>query len=320
MSSNPVSKSADLRVRMSFHPTFHTPNLDYSEEFFERVFGRPSRLLEIMPKGNEPATPDAPKGYSKFTMVSDVLIDCVCPALLKINGVQAAPAVDTPVLQNIGWYCDDIDETFRALRQAKVPIVTQMGKPAEGDKIPTPDLGGTIKMFFTPPESIGLRYQFMSWFPMAFDPRTQPGWSITAVSDEDPLGIERLSHHVVLTDDPPRALRLTVDALGGHVIGEGRDEQRQVTGPYVRLADSVFHFATPDPGTPAAAALAAKSPADKFHAMTWKVADLDRVARHLESVGVRIESRTADTIITDPATSFNTNWGFTTKTLDAPHN
>jgi catechol 2,3-dioxygenase-like lactoylglutathione lyase family enzyme len=306
------------RVKLSFHPTFHTPDLDYSEEFFRRVFGRPSRLLEVMPKGTEPAAPAEPKGYSKFTMVSDVLIDCVCPALLRINGVQAAPAVDAPVLQNIGWYCDDIDETFLALRQAQIPIVTQLGKPVEGDTVPTPDQGGAIKMFFTAPEGSGLRYQFLSWFPMALDPRTQPGWSVPAVSDADPLGIEHLSHHVVLTGDPARALRLTVDALGGQVIDEGRDEQRQITGPYVRLTDCVYHFATPDPGTPAATALAAKSPADKFYAMTWKVADLDRVARHLEPAGVRIESRTDDTIVTDPATSFNTTWGFTTKTVHAP--
>jgi catechol 2,3-dioxygenase-like lactoylglutathione lyase family enzyme len=308
------------RVKLSFHPTFHVPDLDSCEEFFSRVFGRPSRLLEVMPKGTGPAAPGEPKGYSKFTLVSDVLIDCVCPSLLWINGAQAAPAVDAPVLQNIGWYCDDIDETFRALRQAQVPVVTQLGKPVEGDTVPTPDQGGAIKMFFTAPESTGLRYQFLSWFPMALDPRAQPGWSVPAVSGDDPLGIEHLSCHLVLTGDLSRALRLTVDALGGHVIGEGRDDQRQVTGPYVRLADSVFHFATPDPGTPAAAALAARSPADNFYAMTWKVADLDRVARHLESAGVSIESRTADTIVTDPATSFNTRWGFTTRTLGTSGN
>jgi hypothetical protein len=307
------------RVKLSFHPTFHTPSLDYSAEFFERVFARPSRLLEVMPKGTEPAAPDEPRGYSKFTMISDVLIDCVCPALLRINGVQT-PAVDAPVLQNIGWYCDDIDATFRALRQAEIPIVTQLGKPVEGDTVPTPDQGGAIKMFFTAPEGAGLRYQFLSWFPMALDPRTQPGWSVPTVSDDDPLGIEHLSHHVVLTNNPSRALRLAVDALGGSVIDEGRDEQRQVTGPYVRLADSVYHFAIPDPGTPAATALAAKSPADKFYAMTWKVADLDRVARHLESAGVKVESRTADTIVTDPATGLSTSWGFTTRPLPAPRN
>ena len=104
------------------------------EEFFARVFGRPSPLLEVMPKGQEPKKPGDPIGYARTTMVSDVLIDCVFPDLLKINGVQSNPSVDVPVLQSIGWYCDDINDTFRALRAANIPLVTQLGVPVEGDE------------------------------------------------------------------------------------------------------------------------------------------------------------------------------------------
>jgi hypothetical protein len=42
------------------------------------------------------------------------------------------------------------------------------------------------------------------------------------------------------------------------------------------------------------------------------VVDLDRVADHLDDVGVKIQSRTADTIVTDPNTSLQVPWGFTT--------
>ncbi len=47
-------------------------------------------------------------------------------------------------------------------------------------------------------------------------------------------------------------------------------------------------------------------------AFTFNVADLDRVADHLDKVGVKIQSRTADTIVTDPGTSLQVPWGFTT--------
>jgi catechol 2,3-dioxygenase-like lactoylglutathione lyase family enzyme len=318
MADSAVGTSKSVKVKFAFHPTFHVPNLEMSEEFFERVFARPSTLLEVMPKGEEPDDPSKPRGYSKMTMISDVLIDCVCPDLHRINGVQASPSVDVPVLQNIGWYSDDIDDTFRSLRRAKIPLVTQIGVPVEGDEPPTPDQGGgsgPIKMYFTPPVEMGLRYQFLTYFPMPIDPRSNPEWSLPAVSDGDPLGIKQLSHHVILTADPKRSIQLLVDALGGTVIHEGRDEQLGVSGPYVHLADAVYHFATPDAGSPGAAALAAKAPADKYYSMTWHVADLDRVASHLGKVGVKIQSRTDDTIVTDPSTSFQVPWGFTTRAV-----
>ena len=103
-----------------------------------------------------------------------------------------------------------------------------------------------------------------------------------------------------------------MQALGGTVLHEGRDEQRGLSGPYVQLADAVFHYAKPDAGTEAASALPAKAPADKYWAFTFNILDLDRVAAHLDKAGVKIQSRTADTIITDPATSLQVPWGFTT--------
>jgi hypothetical protein len=104
-------------------------------------------------------------------------------------------------------------------------------------------------------------------------------------------------------------------ALGGTVLHEGRDEQRGLSGPYVRLADAIYHYARPDAGTEAAAALAAKSPADKYWAFTFNVVDLDRVAAHLGNAGVKIQSRTARTIVTDPGTSLQVPWGFTTASV-----
>ena len=51
---------------------------------------------------------------------------------------------------------------------------------------------------------------------------------------------------------------------------------------------------------------------DTYPSLTFKVADLDRAAAHLKSQGVGIRSRTADTLVTDPDTSVNVPWGFTT--------
>jgi hypothetical protein len=307
-------------VKCMFHPTFMVPSLEESEEFFQRVFARPSKLLEVMPRNDAPRDENSPKGYSKFTMIADVLIDCVQPTLHITDGVQHFPSVDEPVLSNTGWYSDDIDATFRALRAAGIPLVSQFGDKAEGDAAPAPQQGGGAPrpgfgMFFADSAELGVRFQFISYTPLPVDPRSQPGWSLPPVSDDDPLGIERTSHHTVLTQYPDRGVKM-LQALGGKVVVEnGRDELRKTTGTYVRLSDAVLNFAKPDEGSAGAAAIADR-PAGKYHAVTFKIVDLDRAAQHLESVGVKIAERSADTIITESsASTFNVPWGFTTAAL-----
>jgi catechol 2,3-dioxygenase-like lactoylglutathione lyase family enzyme len=167
-------------------------------------------------------------------------------------------------------------------------------------------------MFWTTSGSAGLGYQFLPPIPFAGDPRVNPDWTLSPVSDEDPLRIERCSHHTILTSEPERALRLFVDALGGTKIHEGRDQAIAAAGTYVHLADAVYEFAVPDEGTPAHAAWSVNAPADTYYALTFKVEDLGRVERHLASQGVRIRSRSDDAIVTDPDTSIGIPWGFVT--------
>lgn len=304
--------TSNLQVTFSFHPTFNVPSLAEAEDFFQRVFNLPSALMVTAPK-DTPLEPGQLPGYSKFVMMRDLLIDYVSPALhTKLYGRQVFPDVDLPVLMNIGWYSADMTGTFRALRAAGIPLTNQLGEPAEGDEPPDVNQGGGgMKMFFTPADQVGLRYQFLPVFPMPHDPRLDPNWTLPPVSDEDPLQIKHLSHHTILTEDPQRAVRF-MEALGGSVIHEGRDAQRGLAGPYVHLADAIYHYAIPDAGTEAAALLAAKVPADKLWAMSFNVVDLDRVAAHLDSVGVKVQSRTDDTIVTEPSTSLQVPWGFST--------
>ena len=81
---------------------------------------------------------------------------------------------------------------------------------------------------------------------------------------------------------------------------------------YVHLADTVLQVAVPDQGTAAYADWTTTAPNDTYHSLTFQVADLDRAAEHLKSQGVGIRSRTEDTLVTDPETSGNVPWGFTT--------
>ncbi|MGW5658031.1 hypothetical protein [Streptomyces humi] len=285
-------------------------DLAEGEAWFERVFGRASRPMAEMTR-NAPASEGYPTDYSTFTPINDVLFDMIDPKRYVLQGVQRYPTVDKPHLKGFGWYVEGIADAYRALRRVGVQMVGQMDEPADSDDPPTAP-GSPMPIFFTVPESAGLRYEFLPQIPFPLDHRLAPDWELPPVSDDDPLGIERCSHHTVLTDRPERGLRVVVEALGGTVIHEGRDEVLGVDSTYVRLADAVFQYAVPDAGTPAHADWAAGAPNDTYHSITWKVADLDRVARHLEAQGVKVRTRTDEVIVTDPETSLGVPWGFTT--------
>jgi catechol 2,3-dioxygenase-like lactoylglutathione lyase family enzyme len=302
-----------FRVTMMFHPSHHVPDLAEAEDWFERVFGRRSIPLASARRG-KPLRPGVPTDYSTFTPISDVLFDSIDPKRYVLLGVQRHATVARPHLKSFGWYVDGIAEVYRELRGQGIRLLSQLDEIADGDEPPI-GFGSPLPNFFSVLEDTGLRYQFFPEIPHLVDARVAPDWSVPPVSDDDPLGIERCSHHTVLTGRPERALRLVVDVLGGEVVYEGRDELRGTSGTFVHLGDSILEYAVPDVGTAAHEDWTKDDPNDTYHAITWKVADLERTERHLLAQGVRIEIRSDDTVITDPATSLGIPWGFTSQPL-----
>ncbi|MBH0118388.1 hypothetical protein I0Q12_02080 [Rhodococcus sp. CX] len=302
--------SGQFHVTRLYHPSHHVTDLHAAEEWFERVFGRPSRPLSEMTK-KAPASEGYPTNYSSFTPISDVLFDTIDPKLYVLNGVQQYADVDGPTLKGFGWYVDGIVDAYRRLKDLGIAMVGQDGVVAEGDNPPSAP-GSPMPIFFTVPDSAGLRYEFLPQIPFLLDHRLVPGWEVPPVSDDDPLGIERCSHHTILTDRPDRALRLMVDGLGGTVVHEGRNEVLGATSTYVHLADAVFEYAVPDADGPAHSAWAVNAPNDTYHSITWKVADLGRVERHLKEQGVDLRIRTEEVVVTESETSLGIPWGFTT--------
>jgi catechol 2,3-dioxygenase-like lactoylglutathione lyase family enzyme len=301
----------NYRVKRLFHPSFHVPDLDAAQEFYLRVFGRPSVPLSSMQR-DSPPTPGRRMDYTIFTNISDVLFDTIDPKRVVIDDVQRYKTVDEPQLKSLGWYVEGIEAAYPAIKAHGIRVINMFNEVAEGDDVPTAGPGSDLPMYFTSPEDAGLRYQIFPAIAFPLDPRNEPGWTVPAVTDDDPLSIERCSHHTIVTSQPDRALRLVVDVLGGELIHEGRNDLLKATSTYVWLGEAVLEYAVPDIDSPAAALLLAQSPFDVYHAITWKVADLARVQQHLEGQGVSIQARGAGLIVTDPATSLGVPWGFTT--------
>lgn len=52
-----------------------------------------------------------------------------------------------------------------------------------------------------------------------------------------------------------------------------------------------------------------------YHALTWKVLDLDKVAERLEAQHVRIIARDASMIVVHPKDGIGIPWGFVSATV-----
>ena len=302
---------SDFRFTMMYHPSHHVPDLAEAEQWFERVFGCASTPLASMMRQAPPRN-GYPTDYSTFTPIRDVLFDTIDPKRYVLLDKQRYKTVETPHLKGFGWYIEGMPEVYRALKREGFQVINQLDQLAEGDDVPTA-AGSPMPLFFSVPEDAGLRFEFFPAIPFPLDPRVAEGWTLPPVSDDDPLGIERCSHHTVLTSRPERALRLIVDTLGGEIVHTGRNELLGADSTYIFFADGILEYAVPDPGTDAHADWSHDEPNDTYHAITWKVVDLERAERHLTSQGVRIRARSADTIVTDPATSLGVPWGFTTR-------
>lgn len=290
---------APYRVTMAYHPTLHVPDLDVAARFFARVFGRPStNLSAIMPQA--PA-PGHSVDHAIFTMVSDALLETVAPNRYRTGGTQRWPDVDDGELVTTGWFVENVPALYTELRAAGIRVVN-----ARDDVLDAPEWTPNPSPFYGHPDDTGLRYPFFEPFPFPLDERLVPGWSVPELDPADPLGILGTSHHTIVSAQPDRALRLLIDVLGGTALGTVTDTARGRTGPAVHLADAVYHIAIADtPGAP--------DGPDRYEAITWRVADLDRVAAHLTAENVGIAVHTATTLITDPTTSLGIPWGFTTK-------
>ncbi len=296
-------------VKYLFHPTHWVPDLDEATRFFGQVFGRHSQsMTEFLQLEERDMVAGYPIDYSTFTPIAEVLFDCVDPSLHLVDGKAPYPAVSKPHLGGIGWFVDGIEDLWVELRRRKIRGTDQARKEPEGEGPPL-DISAT-PIIFTLASDTGLSYEFCSYMPSR-DPRGYP--PVPDVSPSDPLGIECCAHHTVLTNRPDRARELVVDVLGGRVIHEGRNDVLGTQSTYVALADGVYEYGQPlGAGSPGAEDWKGDEPKDLYHSLTWQVRDLDQVADHLKSCGVRLLAQTDTRIVTDPADSLGIPWGFTT--------
>lgn len=300
----------EFRLTMMHHPSLHAPDLDEAARWFERVFGSSSTSIAEVLDRVPSVISYWPRDYLIYTPIRDVFFGTVNPAkFVGEDGVPHHPQIAEPHLVDFGWSVEGQTEAYRQLRRHGFKITNSIGEVQEGDTVIGPN---DPAPFFTQPAETGLRYHFYPGGPFPVDVRSEPDWVLPPVSADDPLALERCSHHTIATNRPGRALRLYVEELGGEVVHEGRNEPLGATSKYVHIGGTTLEFAVPDGGTELHDKLLEAERKDIYYALTWKTTDLARAARHLQSCDVRFSFRSDDTIVTEPETSFGIPWGFST--------
>lgn len=309
------------RVTRMYHNSQRVPDLAEAEAFFNRVFGR-----EVIPMLSRFPTPfvgfeDYPRDYAFYVPIGDMLHDCIDPAKYVVDRVQRYPSVTEPRLKGLGWGVDDgIDELYFALVEAGIRCTDQADRPADTAVVPRASFSISPEppqLFFTVPEDTGLRYEFYVDYRIA-DCHPLPGgdWVMPPRVENDPLTIDFLAYHTILTKDVARQARLLVDVLGGQIIHEQENVLRGTHSTYVGLVDAVYELATPlDDDSYEHRLWTHQAPADTYFAMTWRVRDLDAVRDHIGRCGLRIQAEDETTLIVEPAEALNVPWGFTTSQI-----
>jgi catechol 2,3-dioxygenase-like lactoylglutathione lyase family enzyme len=270
-----------------FHVTHVVDDFDAAVRWYEEVFAPRSGWGR--PTGAEGA---GPLGTTRLALLS-VGNTVMMP-------LRAAPGMGPERfrermgqrLHSLALYVDDPQALIDHLTAQGQHLADYMGQPVTdplGEIWTRPKQSPLVFEFFQPRDGMG-------------DPRyNDPAWSPSYWRDEHPLGIQS-AFYTCVTADSEAAVRFLVDGLLGSVVHEAVTPYG-TRSRFVQLSDEVtIEVAQPvDRSSRAAADLAVGG---MFHAVTFRVGDLDRATEHFEAHGVRTERVAPGHVAADPADTF----------------
>jgi catechol 2,3-dioxygenase-like lactoylglutathione lyase family enzyme len=213
-------------------------------------------------------------------------------------------------LHSLSWFVDDEDmgNLIEHMKARGVRIITPYEEhPERADQEP-------MQTFFTyPKDTFGqLEFQSVSRYGQR-DPHLSPDWSGAFWRDEHPVGLERMSHITTAVEDLERACTFYEEVLDAPAFHQ--EEGRQHRSAFVMVGtETVVELAQPTTTTSRLGQDLAEH-GELPHAVTFKVADLEAVEKHLSAIGMGVAERMDATIIVDPADLSNALVGFTTRQL-----
>jgi len=286
-----------------FHVSHVVDDFDAAVRWYDEVFA-PRSGWGRLPGGDGGAAP-GPLGSTRLALLS--IGNTVMMPLRAAPGMAPERFRERmgQRLHSLALYVDEPQALIDHLTAQGQNLADYVGRPVTdplGEIWTRPRESPLVFEFFQPRESMG-------------DPRyNDPEWSPSFWRDEHPLGIEG-AFYTCVTADIDAATKFLVEGLRGSVV-------HQAPTPYgtrsnfVQLSDEVtIEVAQPvDPSSRAAVDLAG---AGMFHAVTFRVSDLDRATAHLEAKGVHTESVAPGHVNADPADAFGMLLRFTDRDISA---
>jgi catechol 2,3-dioxygenase-like lactoylglutathione lyase family enzyme len=286
-----------------FHVTHVVDDLDAAVRWYDDVFAPRSgwgRLPGSDAGGGEAdAAAPGPLGSTRLSLLS------IGPTVLM--PLRAAPGTGPerfrarmgPRLHSLALYVDEPQALIDHLTARGQHLVDYLGQPVTdplGEIWTRPRESPMVFELFQPREGMG-------------DPRyNDPGWSPAFWRDEHPLGIHD-AHCTCVTADREAATGFLVDGLFGRIVHEATTPYG-TRSTFVELSDEVT-IEVAEPVEPASRAAADLAAGGSFHAVTFRVGDLDRAAAHLGAKGVRTERVASGHVVAEPADAFGMLLRFT---------
>jgi catechol 2,3-dioxygenase-like lactoylglutathione lyase family enzyme len=275
-----------FRLPKVFHVTHVVDDFDASLRWYEDVFAPRSGWGR--PTGGEggDAGPLGPTRLALLSVGNTVMMP-----------LRAAPGMAPERfrermgqrLHSLALYVDDPQALIDHLTAQGHQLADYLGKPVTdplGEIWTRPRQSPLVFEFFQPRERMG-------------DPRyNDPAWSPSFWRDEHPLGIQG-AFYTCVTADREAASRVLVEGLLGSVVHEAATPYG-TESRFVQLSEEVtIEVAQPsDRSSRAAADLDAGG---MFHAVTFRVGDLDRATEHFEANGIRTERVAPGHVAAEPA-------------------
>jgi catechol 2,3-dioxygenase-like lactoylglutathione lyase family enzyme len=296
---------AAVAIREFFHLIHIVDNEDEVDAFYDDLFA-PQRFQS---KGWF----DGEKRWASLSMVSDLMLEVIEPSAEPSDQHMPLSKFRNRFGQHfhsLSWYVDvdDLGPLFHRLRAAGVRIARPGGGSFPDGEV---DLGNT---FFThPKDTFGqIEFEGKRDFWEGRDPRFQKEWT-AAPWAEGPLGIQRLSHMTTVVRDLAKARTFYEGPLEGTVFhtdsSGGAERAFALVG-----TDTVIELAQPtDEGSRRAADLAANG--EISHSATLRVADLEAVEKHTDTLGIGVADRSGTTLTLNPDDCFGAVWSFTDSAL-----
>lgn len=185
-----------------------------------------------------------------------------------------------PCLHSLALYVDRPTDLIDHLRGRGLRLTG-----ADGTELRNPQ-----DEIWTQPRETPVVLEFFEARPSMNDPRlVDPHWSADYWREIHPLGIVG-SHFTVVAADGKAASEFFTGALGGTVVHEGTIGAYGTRSTFVSLGREItIEVAEPiSPDSDAGRDLGRKA---TFHAVTFRVTDLQRAVDHLEARGVRTAAR-----------------------------